>query len=103
MIESKSIRDQWKIKRFLLFAGEAFYPLAGWNSFIDSFENLEDAISSVAEYPEGEYIFYRISEDTHDWFEIVDLATRKPVKQGGRAFGGLFGGKEWQQRQEYND
>ena len=31
------------MKRFLLFAGDEYYPLGGWHDFKGDFETLEDA------------------------------------------------------------
>lgn len=51
------------MKKYLLFAGEIYYPMGGVNDFIDSFESLEDAKHA------GER---EIEDNENDWFHIAD-------------------------------
>lgn len=53
-------------KRYLLFAGEYYYPSGGFNDYKGSFDSIEEAISNVMSY--------------HDWYHIVDLDTLKIIK-----------------------
>jgi hypothetical protein len=50
------------IKRFLLFAGQQYYPVGGWDDFVSSFETIEEA----KKYPIAEI---------DDWVQIVNLQT----------------------------
>ena len=47
------------MKRYLLFAGETYYPTGGWSDFQKDFDSLADAHA----YPLKK----------HDWAEIVDI------------------------------
>jgi hypothetical protein len=38
-----------KIKRFLLFAGEKYYPRGGYGDYIGSFDSIEDADKELQE------------------------------------------------------
>jgi hypothetical protein len=55
-------------KRFLLFAGDWYYPTAFWGDFQDSYDTLDEAIEAWDENQKGEY-------GQHDWGYIVDLET----------------------------
>lgn len=82
-----------KINRFLLFAGEDYYPLAGWNTFVNSYNSLDDAMANIETIDKRNYV---VSGKECEWFEIVDLMEGNPVKQGGHPYGGLRGdGKDW--------
>jgi len=48
------------LKRFLLFAGETYYPSGGWGDFKSSHHSREDAERAAEELQE-------------DWYHIVDL------------------------------
>ncbi len=48
------------MKRYLLFSGDEYYPLGGWNDFKGSFDTLEEA-KEAKEKLSG-----------HDWYQIVD-------------------------------
>lgn len=56
-----------KVKRFVLFAGEQYYPSGGWEDYDSSFDTLEEAKT-------------RAQEVTSDWRDIVDLETGEVVK-----------------------
>lgn len=54
-------------ERYLLFAGDFYYPAGGFSDFIDSYKSIEE-----------------IKEDKlhdYDWYEIVDLKTYEIVKE----------------------
>ena len=87
------------LKRFLLFAGEDYYPLAGWNTFIDSYNSLDDAMSGIVKVEDRQYTINGI-EGEYEWYEIVDLVKGEPVEQGGYPYGGLWNSKEWKNRKE---
>lgn len=50
------------IKRFLLFAGDTYYPNGGWGDFIASFETKEDAIEAE-----------RMARARNSWSHLIDL------------------------------
>lgn len=52
------------MKRFILFAGDRYYPAGGWDDFIDSFDAVEDAVA----HPD-------IVSEYWDWWQVVDTAT----------------------------
>lgn len=53
-------------KKYLLFAGEYYYPSGGFNDFKGSFDTMEDAQSNI--------------QDWHDWYHIVDSESLEIVK-----------------------
>lgn len=53
-------------KRYLLFAGEYYYPSGGFHDYKGSFETINDARSNVMLH--------------HDWYHIVDLDTLKIIE-----------------------
>ena len=53
------------MKRYLLFAGEQYYPHGGWCDFKDSFDSLEEAFAyGLYKHPDG--------ERRYDWCDVVD-------------------------------
>jgi hypothetical protein len=48
------------MKRYLLFAGDNFYPEGGWNDYCGSFDTIDEAI----DYLNGNVV---------DWWHIVDI------------------------------
>jgi hypothetical protein len=53
-----------KVKRFVLFAGETYYPSGGWGDFNGSFDTIEEARAAES-----------IAESGGDWTQIIDLET----------------------------
>jgi hypothetical protein len=51
------------MKRYLLFAGDQYYPSGGWRDFRGSFATSEEAVKHVADW-------LRV-----DWWHVVDGAT----------------------------
>lgn len=49
------------LKRYLLFAGDIYYPGGGWSDFVGSFETIEDAREHLPEF--------------YDWHQIIDTET----------------------------
>ena len=47
------------MKRYLLFAGDTYYPAGGWRDFLGHFDTEEEALDHLKTQP-------------HDWWEIVD-------------------------------
>lgn len=57
--------------KYLVFAGDNFYPEGGWKDFIGKANSLEEA----------EKHLLALTFD-HDWFEIIELESGKRVKSG---------------------
>ena len=64
------------MKRFLIFAGEGYEPLGGFNDYVTDFSKLNEAIEYIKNchfnfsfYPLGKYVSDRGSSD---WCHIVD-------------------------------
>jgi hypothetical protein len=56
------------MKRFLLFAGDKYYPQKAWEEFRGDFDTIEEAKEKGIEY--AKYF---------DWFQIVDIQTMEIV------------------------
>ena len=65
------IEPDFGYKRYILFAGEAYYPAGGWDDYIASFETLEEAKAAEKEKMKG----YQ-----YDWSHVVDLHTGRIVE-----------------------
>lgn len=63
------------LSRFLLFAGQAYYPSGGWDDFAGSFLTLDEARSAARKMK-------RTSYQGDWWWHIVDLATSSVVESG---------------------
>lgn len=63
------------MKRFLLFAGDTYYPIGGWDDHVESFDNIEEAVARASEMlastdaPKTS----RWWNYNHDWAHVVDL------------------------------
>lgn len=55
------------MKRYLLFAGDTYYPSGGWSDFHSDHDTIEEALAAKNGL---EYI---------DWYQIVDSTTVKVV------------------------
>lgn len=51
------------MKRFLLFAGEDYYPIGGWNDFLGDFDTVAEAKGVGEGYREGSALC---------WWHVVD-------------------------------
>lgn len=63
------------MKRFLVFAGDTYYPMGGWSDFKGSFDSIDaakDMLLSDAAQRRG-----------FDWVEIVDTDTEEIVWHAG--------------------
>lgn len=58
------------MKRFLLFAGDMYYPGGGWSDFMEDFDSLEEARNGGR-------------QTSDDWYQIVDTETMKEVEERG--------------------
>ena len=61
------------IRRYLLFAGDRYYPAGGWNDFVDSFDTKEEALERAWEALSGMF----------DWYHIIDHETGEEVASSG--------------------
>jgi hypothetical protein len=56
------------LKRYLVFAGDSYYPGGGWEDFVDSFDSLDEAHASAA-----------TAQEKSDWSHVVDTHTGQVV------------------------
>jgi hypothetical protein len=56
------------MKKYLLFAGAAYYPSMGWEDFKNDFDSYDLALEKAKEMNN--------SHDNCDWYQIVDTETR---------------------------
>jgi hypothetical protein len=61
------------MNRYLLFAGDHYYPCGGIRDYVDAFSTKVDAINTVVD---------------KDWWHVVDIETMTIV-----AYGELYGSK----------
>lgn len=61
------------MKRYLIFAGDRFYPSGGWKDFKQSCETVEDALVCLIDV---------LMNDGADWYQIIDSVTAEIVKEG---------------------
>ena len=54
------------MKRYLLFAGDIYYPSGGWDDFKDSFDGVAEAIAALG-----------AGDRRYAWFHVVDSQTGK--------------------------
>lgn len=66
------------MKRFLLFAGAAYYPEGGWREFKRSFDTREKAVAA------GNQAITK--EHGDDWFHVVDFKDGSITDFGRRAY-----------------
>lgn len=67
-------------KRFIVFAGETYYPHAGWRDYQNESDTLEAAEDiGKALLIDGSCEF--------DWYQVVDLDLRTIVAWGGKTHG----------------
>jgi hypothetical protein len=64
-----------KLKRFLVFAGDDYYPSGGWGDFRGSYDTLEEALASCVCDP-GDWT-------AHDWMHVIDAETMEKVASSG--------------------
>lgn len=56
------------MKRYLVFQGLRYDTNEGWNSFSDSFDDIEAAMAFL-------------EDCDHDWYHVVDSTTGKKIKE----------------------
>lgn len=57
------------MRRYLLFAGQLYYPRGGWNDFAGSFGALDEAKAAAS----------RFLEDNYGWVQAIDSETQARV------------------------
>jgi len=68
---ASSMRARANRKRFLLFAGNTYYPAGGWNDLRGSFDTPEAAVEYLTSTHSG-----------LDWWQVVDTISNEVVKEG---------------------
>lgn len=58
------------MKRYLLFAGDIYYPGGGWDDFIGSFDTIEECQAFGKDPSRG-----------LDWYQIVDTTTMLALEE----------------------
>lgn len=66
------------MKRYLVFAGLAYYPSHGWLDFRSSHDSLDDAIAAGEEALRSA----TSSADDLDWWHVVDIEAGAVVAPG---------------------
>ncbi len=70
-------------KKFILFAGAHYYAAAGWCEYRGDFDTLEEASAA------GKLSLINTEKmNGCDWWQVVDLSTRKIVAWEGGNYGG---------------
>lgn len=57
-------------ERYLLFAGQRYYPSGGWDDYKMSFNSTESAMLAINGF-----------QDDYDWWQIVDRQTLTVVRE----------------------
>lgn len=65
-----------KPQRFVLFAGDTYYPSGGWDDFRGSFHTKEEAERAAKE---GWTRDHPMWTGKYDWTQIIDLETGEEV------------------------
>ncbi len=60
---AKATKKEFKLKRFLVFGGDCYYPCGGWNDFKGSFGTKKAAIKLASSFGRD------------DWVHVFDTAT----------------------------
>ena len=61
------------MKRYLVFAGEYYYPGEGWKDFVGDFDTAEEAHAEAARL--ALTLDPSTGKTTLDWAQVVDLET----------------------------
>ena len=66
------------MKRYLLFAGDTYYPGGGWQDYKGRFKSRTEALRAAA----GGTRNTDLVTGSWDWWQIVDQETGKIVEEG---------------------
>ena len=72
--------EGYQLKRYLVFAGDNYYPAGGWQDFIGDFDDLDAALDTA-----------RLRGD---WSEVVDCTLGRPIATRCRKESYLWGLEE---------
>ena len=67
------------MRRFLVFAGDNYYPRGGWDDFHSDHETREAAVA-IADQLLVDYPLLRAAK--LDWSQVVDASTGRQVHRG---------------------
>ena len=62
-------QSQVSLKRYLVFAGESYYPLGGWDDLIGQYDTIEEARMATKSYQHSQL-----------WAQIIDIVTQKDIE-----------------------
>ena len=68
------------MKRYLLFAGDTYYPCGGWSDLRTACDTREELSSAVL-----------LLGDDFGWWHAIDTETMERVDGSGSSHSGLFG------------
>lgn len=60
-------------ERYLLFAGDRYYPAGGWMDYKMDFASVQSAYNSITGF-----------NDEYDWWQVVDSEARVIVKRADK-------------------
>ena len=52
------------MKRYLVFAGDTYYPNGGWDDIYGAYETSDEAVAAADE-----------AHDQYDWVQVIDIET----------------------------
>lgn len=93
--------SQASMPRFMLFAGETYYPLGGWHDARGGFNSPDDAFDYLKAGFLPEWSWQPDEEDRRwwQWAHVVDMQTRRIVRSyTGNGYDNNF--KEWPVEEE---
>lgn len=64
------------MKKYLLFAGDQYYPRGGWDDFVMDSDDLEELQKEGSKRGEWKYCTTSI----YEWYQIVDRDTKKVIE-----------------------
>lgn len=70
--------DERQVQRYVVFGGPFHDQKGGWDDFLDSFTDLVAANTFAEEWER--------SDDSNNWWQIIDLTTGKEVARGRNTF-----------------
>lgn len=76
------ILEGFNMNRYLLFAGQFYYPNGGWGDFIISVETEVEVDKAIE-------LMIADKENPNTWFHVFDTESQKIIRSGG------FSGDNW--------
>ena len=65
------------MKKYLLFAGDNYYPRAGTSDYEGDFDTIEEAVAKGTSVHVNEH--WKTGQRVYDWYEVVEHATMQRV------------------------